>query len=168
MDADDRVSYSPYPTFNYSFNLNLAYKRFAFSAFLLGVKGSHVFLSDWSSFPFREGIPPKAEFLNAWTPDNPSNTIPAVHEFSYSGVYGYSSTYLLRSTSYLRLKNVILSYSIPENLLAKIRIKQMSVYVSGNNLLTFTKFTDGDPEVREGSIVKPLNGRRIPLHRKLT
>lgn len=151
VDAADRVSYSPFPKFNYSFNLNVSYSRVSLSVFLQGVKGSHVFLADWSALPFREGIPPKAEFRDAWTPENPSNTIPAIHEFSYSGVYGYSSTYLLRSNSYLRLKNVILSYAVPERWLKKARVKQLSLYVSGNNLLTATKFTDGDPEVREGS-----------------
>ena len=118
-------------------------------------------LSDWSSFPFREGIPPKAEFRNAWTPDNPSNTVPAVHEFSYSGVYGYSSTYLLRDNSYLRLKNVYLSYALPESLLKTVKIKQSSVYISGSNLLTFTDFTDGDPEVREGATATQFPQVRI-------
>ncbi|ULQ51960.1 SusC/RagA family TonB-linked outer membrane protein [Flavihumibacter fluvii] len=161
VDVNDRVSYSPFPKFNYSFNLNVGYKRFYLSAFLQGVSGSHVMLSDWSSFPFREGIPPKAEFRDAWTPENPSNTIPAVHEFSYSGVYGYTSTYLLKNSSYLRLKNVNLSYAIPETLLSKIKIKRMSVYVSGNNLITFTDFNDGDPEVREGSTVTQFPQVRI-------
>lgn len=161
VDVNDRVSYSPFPKFNYSFNVNVSYKRFALSVFFQGVNGSHVYVADWSSFPFREGIPPKAEFRDAWTPENHSNTVPAVHEFSYAGVYGYSSTYLFRSNAYLRLKNVNLSYALPENLIRKARIKQMSVYISGSNLLTFTKFTDGDPEVREGSNVTQFPQVRI-------
>lgn len=161
VDVKDRVSYSPFPKLNYSLNLSGTYKRFSLAIFLQAVRGSHMFLSDWSSFPFREGIPPKAEFRNAWTPDNPSNTVPAVHEFSYSGVYGYSSTYLLRDNAYLRLKNVYLSYALPESLLRAVRIKQSSVYISGNNLLTFTDFTDGDPEVREGAIVTQFPQVRI-------
>jgi TonB-linked SusC/RagA family outer membrane protein len=161
VDVDDRVSYSPFPKFNYSFNLNVEYKRFSLSVFLQGVKGSHVFLSDWLTFPFREGVPPKAEFRNAWTPENRSTTVPAIHDFAYSGVYGYSSTYLLRNSSYLRLKNVYLSYALPDNILNRIKIKQMSVYVSGSNLLTFTKFNDGDPEVREGTSVTQFPQVRI-------
>jgi TonB-linked SusC/RagA family outer membrane protein len=161
VDVNDRVSYSPFPKFNYSFNLNVSYKRFSLSVFLQGVKGSHVYVSDWSSFPFREGIPPKAEFRDAWTPENHSNTVPAIHEFSYAGVYGYSSTYLFKSNSYMRLKNVMLTYAIPESALKHIRMKQASVYVSGNNLLTFTKYTEGDPEVREGSNVTQFPQVRI-------
>lgn len=161
VDVNDRVSFSPFPKLNYSLNLGGSYQRFSLAIFLQAVRGSHQFLSDWSSFPFREGIPPKAEFRNAWTPENPSNTIPAVHEFSYAGVYGYSSTYLLRDNSYLRLKNVYLSYAIPESILKGAKIKQASVYASGSNLLTFTKFTDGDPEVREGATVTQFPQVRI-------
>ena len=151
VDAKDRVSYSRYPKYNYSLDINLEWKRFYLSIFLQGVEGSHVYLSDWSTFPFREGIPPKTEFRNAWTLENHSNTIPAVHEYSYSGVYGYSSTYIFKNSSYLRLKNIYLSYSLPESILKTIKVKEMSVYISGNDLLTFTKFNDGDPEVYEGA-----------------
>ncbi len=161
IDAADRVSFSPFPKFNYSLNVNLEWKRFAFSFFLQGVEGSHAFLTDWLTLPFREGVPPKAEYRNAWTSENHSNTIPAIHLFSYPGVYGYPSTYLFRNNSYLRLKNVYLSYTLPENILKTIKAKGISVYVSGNDLLTFTKFDDGDPEMREGSITTPFPQVRI-------
>lgn len=151
VDANDRVSYSRYPKFNYSLNVNLNWKRFSFSIFLQSVVGAHLFVSDWTAYPFREGIPPKAEFRNAWTPQNHSNTIPAVHEFSYSGVYGYTSDYLFRNSSYIRLKNTFLSYTLPEKIILKNIVKGLSIYISGNDLLTFTKFKDGDPEVSENS-----------------
>jgi hypothetical protein len=48
--------------------------------------------------------------------------------------------------SYLRLKNVYLSYRLPKNLIGKIRSKEMTVYVSGDNLLTFTNYEGADPE----------------------
>ncbi len=161
VDVDDRVSYSPFPKYSYSLNLNAAYKRLSLSIFFQGVEGSHVFLSNWNTLPFREGTPPKAEFRNAWTPENPSNSVPAIHEFSYSGVYGYPSTYSLKDNSFLRLQNVQLSYAFPENLLNKIKIKQLSVYISGTNLLTFTKFSDGDPEVRQGTTLTQFPQVRI-------
>lgn len=151
INANDRLSYSRYPKFNYSFNMNLNWKRFSFSFFLQGVAGAHLFVSSWTAYPFREGIPPKAEFRNGWTPENHSNTIPAVHEFSYSGVYGYTSDYLFRNSSYLRLKNAYLSYSLPGNTVLRNYVKGLEIYISGNDLVTFTKFNDGDPEVSENS-----------------
>ncbi|MEJ7678126.1 MAG: hypothetical protein WKG06_09735 [Segetibacter sp.] len=161
IDAADRISFSPFPKYNYSLNVNLEWKRFAFSLFLQGVEGSHAFLTDWLTFPFREGVPPKAEYRNAWTPENHSNTIPAIHVFDYAGVYGYTSTYLFRNNSYLRLKNIYLSYTLPKNILSTIKAKGISVYVSGNDLLTFTKFHDGDPEMREGTNTTPFPQVRI-------
>lgn len=151
IDAGDRISYSRFPKFNYSFNMNMEWKRFSLSIFFQGVRGSHQFLSDWSSFPYREGIPPHAEFRNAWTPENPTSNIPAVHEFSYAGIYGYSSTYLLKESSYLRMKNIHFSYLLPSNWAKKVWLKDVSLYISGNDLLTFTKFKYGDPEVTEGT-----------------
>ncbi|MFA5329149.1 MAG: TonB-dependent receptor [Prolixibacteraceae bacterium] len=153
IDANDRRSYDPYPQFSYSLNMNLEWKRFNLSIFLQGVEGSHVLLSDYANFPFREGIPPKAEFRNAWTSENHSNSIPAIHTFDYVGVYGYTSTYLLKNSSYLRLKNIYLSYALPERILHPLKMKEMSVYFSGDNLVTFSNFDDGDPEVSQGTSV---------------
>lgn len=161
VDADDRISINPFPKYSYSLNLNLHWQQFSVGAFLQGVKGSKALLADWATFPFREGTPPKTEFRDAWTPENPSNTVPAIHEFSYSGVYGYTSTYLLRNTSYLRLKNVYVSYTLPESALKTVKLQGLTVYVSGNDLLTFTKFTDGDPEMREGAQIPQFPQVRI-------
>jgi hypothetical protein len=56
------------------------------------------------------------------------------------------STYFLRDASYLRLKNVTLSYTFPRTMLSRIKLKDVMVYVSGDNLVTFTDFKNGDPE----------------------
>lgn len=151
VNEEDRKSFCRFPDFFYSFGFNASWKRFNLSAFFQGVSGSHVYLSDWTVYPFREGIPPKTEFGDAWTPENPSNTVPAVHEYSYSPIYGYPSTYLFRNSSYLRLKNLYFSYSLPEKILNPFRCKGLTVYFSGDNLLTFTNYTDGDPDRTEGA-----------------
>jgi hypothetical protein len=52
--------------------------------------------------------------------------------------------------SYLRLKNLYLGYRIPKNLLNKIFTKELTVYVSGDNLLTSTKYVGADPERAAG------------------
>ncbi|MEO5892236.1 MAG: TonB-dependent receptor [Ferruginibacter sp.] len=153
IDANDRKSFTRFPKYNYSVSVNFAWKGFSLAVFLQAVEGSTAFLNagNWTSFPFREGIPPSVEYRNAWTPENHSNTVPAVHDFSYAGVYGYTSSFLLKNSSYLRLKNTYLSYTLPQSILKTIKAKELSVYVSGSNLLTFTKFKDGDPEGPEGA-----------------
>src|SRR5690606_13019928 len=90
---------------------------------------------------------PTANFRDAWTPENRSNTIPAIYVAGYSGVSSYGgSTYYLKDASYLRLKNIMLSYELPANLLSKIKLGTANVYVSADNLFTITDFEGGDPE----------------------
>jgi hypothetical protein len=65
----------------------------------------------------------------------------------YPGVQSYvNSTFYLQDASYLRLKNVVLSYTLPSALVSRIKSKGISVYVSGDNLLTWTNYEGGDPE----------------------
>ncbi len=148
IDSNDRISISPYPDFTYSFGLNVGWRRFSFSAFFQGVKGLRTKISGWGFDPFNEGDTPSVRFRNAWSTTNPSNSIPAIYLGSgYQGVYAYPSTYNLPDASYLRLKNVNLSYDLPKQVISKLRLQDLIVYVSGDNLFTFTKFPGVDPEL---------------------
>ncbi|MFI1772398.1 SusC/RagA family TonB-linked outer membrane protein [Thalassobellus citreus] len=149
VDGDDRVPISGrYPDFNYSFGFNFKYKNFGLNMFFQGVEGRKAHLPYWTpNSPFGSGIPPIKDWRNAWTPDNPTNSMPALHIDGYSGVSAYAnSTYFLHDTSYLRLKNVMLSYNVPESISKKIGAQDLTVYVSGDNLITWTDFKNQDPE----------------------
>ncbi|WP_421944083.1 SusC/RagA family TonB-linked outer membrane protein [Pedobacter sp.] len=148
VNANDRVVVDgAYPDFNYSFGLNMGYKRFSFSAFFQGVEGIKNRVNNWGIDPFMQGTAPTTKFLNAWTPENRSNTVPALYVAGYSGVAPYTaSTYYLQDASYLRLKNVMLGYDVPVGPISKIGIKSLNVYVSADNLFTITKYEGGDPE----------------------
>jgi len=148
VNANDRVVVDgAYPDFNYSFGLNLGYKRFSFSAFFQGVEGIKNRVNNWGVDPFQQGTAPTTKFLNAWTPENRSNTVPAIYVAGYSGVAPYAaSTYYLQDASYLRLKNVMLGFDVPVSAISKIGIKNLNVYVSADNLFTITKYEGGDPE----------------------
>lgn len=150
IGPEDRIRISRFPDYTYSFGLNAGWKGFNLSAFFQGVQGQKVQVSQWGYEPFMQGSAPPTKFLNAWSPTNPSNTIPAVYLTGYSGVAGYTSTYFLQDASYLRLKNLYLSYTFPEAIIKKIAAKGITVYVSGDNLITWTKYEGNDPE-RSGS-----------------
>ena len=65
----------------------------------------------------------------------------------YAGVANYTgSTYYLQDASYLRLKNIVLSYTFSKNIFSKVGAKDLSVYVSADNLITITDYEGGDPE----------------------
>ncbi|WP_207535180.1 SusC/RagA family TonB-linked outer membrane protein [Desertivirga arenae] len=148
VDAADRTFVKgAYPDYIYSFGLNAGYKNWGFSAFFQGVQGVKSRQTGWGVDPFTQGTAPTEKWRNAWTPTNPSNTLPAIYAGSYVGVTSYqSSTFFLSDASYLRLKNVVLSYNLPQKLLSRVKSKSAQVYVSADNLFTITDFEFGDPE----------------------
>ncbi len=149
IDADDRVPIGGrYPDFTYSFGFNFEYKNFGLNLFFQGVQGRKALLQFWTpNSPFGSGIPPTKDWRNAWTPDNPTNEMPALHIDGYTGVAAYSaSTYNLHDTSYLRLKNVMLSYNLPTEVTQKFHVQNLKLYVSADNLITWTDFKNQDPE----------------------
>ena len=152
VDANDRVVVKgAYPDYTYSFSLNVGWKGFDLSTFFQGVQGLKFRVDGWGIDPFDQGTPPTTKFRNAWTTDNHSNTVPAIYESGYQGVSAYNSTYYLQNASYLRLKNINLSYTFSKAIVNKIKLKGLVLYVSGDNLFTITKYEGADPERLEGN-----------------
>lgn len=108
-------------------------------------------MNGWGIDPFIQGSAPTVDFAkNAWTPTNNTNTTPAIYRDGYGPVTGTRSTYYLKDASYFRLKNLTIGYNLPIAISQKIRAKSLRVFVSGDNLLTKTKYPAADPE-RSGS-----------------
>lgn len=152
IDSKDRVVVDgAFPKFYYGGSVNLSWKNFDLSSFFQGVEGQKFYVNAWGIDPFIQGSAPTVEFANnAWTPENKSNTTPAMYRSGYGPVTGTPSTYYLKDASYLRLKNLVIGYTLPTAMMKKIGIKTMRIYVSGDNLLTITKYPAADPE-RTGS-----------------
>jgi TonB-linked SusC/RagA family outer membrane protein len=147
VNSHDRVvTKGAYPAYTYSFNLNVSYKNWSLTAFFLGVQGAKSYVSGWGVDPFAQGAPPPTYFENAWTPQNHSQSVPALYTNGYSPVDGVASTYFLQDASYFRLKNLYLGYRLPKGLTGKVGLKQVTVYASADNLLTSTKYRGADPE----------------------
>jgi len=146
IDANDRqIVKGAYPNYTYSFRLNFGYKNWDLNTFWQGVQGLKHYVRDWGIDPFQQGGAPPTVFRNAWTPENHSQTVPAVYVDGYSPDDNSASTYFLRDASYLRLKNVRLTYHFKPDLAKRLFLKNASLFISGDNLVTFTKFP-GDPE----------------------
>ncbi|TDH27490.1 TonB-dependent receptor [Segetibacter sp. 3557_3] len=148
IDANDRVVVDgAYPNYMYSFGFNVDYKGLSLSAFFQGVQGIKNRVTGWGVDPFHQHSAPSEKWRDAWTPANRSNTLPAMYIQGYTGVSGYAaSTFYLMDASYLRLKNVVLSYSLPRSLIGRIKAKELTVYLSGDNLFTITNYEGSDPE----------------------
>ncbi|MNE08629.1 TonB dependent receptor [compost metagenome] len=89
-----------------------------------------------------------ATVLNRWSPTNKNSTIPRPDLNTTEDNYNTKiSSRFVEKGSYLRLKSLTLGYTIPKQVLEKWKINKLRFYVTGENLLTFTKYSGLDPEV---------------------
>lgn len=145
-DADRTFIGSPFPEFTYGINLDMNYKQFDFTAFFQGSEGNKIFNSTdyWLEGDLGSNL--NTNMLNRWTGPGTSNTVPRATFSGQSNNTQLSSRYV-KDGSYLRLKNVQLGYSLPKDLLNKFTINTLRIYLSAQNLITFTKYNGLDPEV---------------------
>ncbi|MCE6991100.1 TonB-dependent receptor [Dyadobacter sp. CY323] len=156
-DADRVNLGSPWPTLTYGMNLDLGYKGFDLNVMLQGISGSEVFHSNkFAIYPLKyfggSGVVNGSrEVLDRWTPGSGKNEIPRLAYVDANGNYANSSSFYVEDGDYMRIRNITLGYRIPQDLLAKTRAFQSArIYVSAQNLFTFTKYSGFDPEI--GSI----------------
>jgi TonB-dependent starch-binding outer membrane protein SusC len=151
IDNYDRTFLGSFiPKYTYSFNLTASYKNFSLNVFFQGVQGNKIYNATRTATEgmirfFNAGT----QVLNAWTPTNTNTDVPRAIS-SDPNQNARPSTRFLEDGSYLRLKNIILSYNIPDKSLQSITkgtVKNFRIYVSAQNILTFTKYTGFDPEV---------------------
>ncbi|MBE7171659.1 MAG: TonB-dependent receptor [Williamsia sp.] len=147
INASDRTYFDgAFPSFNYSFNLNAGYKRFDLTVFLYGVQGQKEYVRSWGFDPFQQSTPPTTNWRNAWTPENKSNTMPAIYVSGYAPVTGTLSSYYLQDGSFLRVKNIQLGYNLSERLTKRAGMSSLRIYFAGDNLFLITKYPSLDPE----------------------
>ncbi|OIN56941.1 SusC/RagA family protein [Arsenicibacter rosenii] len=138
---------NPHPDFTYGLNLSVNYKNFGFTFFGQGIQGNQIFnyTKYWTDFPTFGGNRSTRMLYQSWRPGKTDAVLPQL--VSSDQVSIQPSTYYLEDGSYFRFKNIQLTYRIPVALLSKLGLSQASVYVQGQNLATFTKYSGMDPEV---------------------
>ncbi|MDR6941048.1 SusC/RagA family TonB-linked outer membrane protein [Mucilaginibacter pocheonensis] len=138
--ADQTITGDPNPDFFYGFSTNFSYKKFDLSAFFSGTYGNQIYNASRLSFEMPLGQRNMfAGLVNRWSPTNPSNEYVSGSQGGRLQITDHD----IENGSYLRCKNITLGYTLP-----KIKgIKQLRIYVSGNNLFTVTKYSGFDPEV---------------------
>lgn len=142
---------SPFPKFNYGMNFSASYRNFDFGLFFQGVSGNKIFNAKGRfQYILDYGSNKSPEVLKAWTPTNTNTDIPRATLLDPANNKRASSFYV-EDGSYLRLKNLTIGYSLPQNVLTKMKITNARFYASGQNLLTFTKYKGYDPEVGRNS-----------------
>ncbi len=151
INAADRTILGSYlPKFTYGANFSLNYKGFDLTIFLQGVGGNKIYNANKvTGQGMLRLFNAQTDVLRAWTPSNTNTDVPrAVNGDPNQN--SRTSDRFIEDGSYMRIKNLVLGYSVPSSLLdsfAKGSIKSARVYFSAQNLLTFTKYTGYDPEI---------------------
>lgn len=144
QNNDRKIIGKRYPDLIYSLIINLEWKGFDFSAFLQGVQGVEGYFYYEIACPFSGVANVGSWWMDRWTPENPSNTMPKVTlEESKTNVH---SSFYMEDASYLRLKNIELGYTLSSKIVSKVGISSLRIYGNIQNALTFTKFKGFDPE----------------------
>jgi len=167
LDDNDKVYVgSPMANVEYGVNLNFGYKAFDLNLFFEGKQGNDMY-NGMRMMQFRTSMTTNTsnELVDAWTPENTGAAI--FRNSSTDPNYNLRvSDYFLEDASYLRLKNIQLSYNLNPELLKKAKIHGARIYVGSLNLFTATKYKGFDPAlVNEGVFSRGVDRGFYPLTR---
>ena len=148
ITSDDRTKIGkPTPDWTFGLNFDADWKGFDLNVFFQGVSGADIFDATWRQDIASGNYP--TWVLNRWTGEGTSNKLPLL-KLGDSKNWVCSDIYI-QDGSYLRLKNISLGYTLPQNLTKKICIERFRVYVRAENLFTWTKYWGFDPEIGSSS-----------------
>lgn len=170
-DNDRTVIGNPHPDFFYAFNVNLSWRDFSLSAFFQGVHGNDVFNvskyflysnvtynGSWSSdYDFsnvasdyfsRVYRPAGASDYRSFYGPNTAGDVPAPSTVSSRSTDNFAaSDWYIEDGSYLRCKQIQLTYTFPQSIVRKLRLQSLRAYASVSNLFTITNYSGMDPEI---------------------
>jgi len=144
-DDDKQFLGTNIPKYTFGFTVNLDYKNFDFMAFTQGAAGSKIFQGLRRLDVLNANYQTKA--LDRWHGEGTSNDYPRLTNNDPNKNYTNMSDFYLEDGNYLRLKVVTVGYTMPTNLSSKIGADKVRFYLTGENLVTFTKYTGYDPEI---------------------
>jgi TonB-linked SusC/RagA family outer membrane protein len=153
LNSDDRTKIgSPWADFTAGLNINLAYKGIDLLANFYASYGNELVNQDIKNALYNaEGAGGASLIGNinevAWHGEGTSNSIPILSDADNNENFKKFSSLYVEDGSFLRLKNLQLGYTLPQQLTSKLRLSKLRLYVAGQNLWTLTSFTGIDPEV---------------------
>lgn len=172
IDDNDRcIIGDPNPDLSLGLNLAFKYKAFTLDMFFAGDFGFDIqnhmkrqLLSmNYGNLATNRGV----DILNAWTPTNTDTDIPALSLTDDNNEARFS-TYYVENGSYMKMKYLKLSYSLPKNLIRKIGATNLDVYGQVENVFTITKYKGLDPEILPGEYGARIDNGAYPRPRTFT
>ncbi len=146
IDAEDRsIIGHALPKFFWGLNNSFSYDKLSLSIFIQGQHGNEIMNSNRFELESGNGLSnASTNMLDRWTPENPSNEYPRANR---NADYLHMSDRYLEDGSYIRIKTITLSYTLPSKWMQSLKIDDVRFYVTAENMFTFTSYTGFDPEV---------------------
>lgn len=151
LNGDGRISPSdrtfigdPNPDFIFGFTNNFRYRGFNLNVFFQGTYGNDVFnASRMETEGMYDGKNQSTRVLDRWRVPGQQTDVPR------AGYTMRNSTYFVEDGSFLRLKNISLSYAVQSDILSRIGVTRLQPFISATNLFTITNYKGMDPEVNQ-------------------
>lgn len=164
LSASDRTDIGdPNPDFTYGMTNTFSYKGFNLSILIQGSYGNDIYnVSRMETEGMYDGKNQTTKVLERWRVPGQITDVPKA-KFRM-----LNSTYFLEDGSYLRVKDISLSYDLPRTLITKWGLSRVQPYISATNLLTLTKYSGHDPEVNQygdSGAVQGLDWGTYPMSR---
>ena len=151
VDLDDRINIGdPIPDITMGLNLGFNYKNIDFSSSAFASIGNEIVRNYERNQPF---VNRRSAVLDRWIGPNSSNENPRVS--AGANPNGLFSDYYVEDGSYVRIQNIQIGYTFPDEVLNSMNIKKLRIYGSVNNVHTFTKYSGYDPSASSGD---PIGG----------
>ncbi|WP_027382171.1 SusC/RagA family TonB-linked outer membrane protein [Epilithonimonas caeni] len=140
---------SSLPKFTYGFTVNLNYKNFDLMVFAQGQGGNKI-VQGLRRFDMLDANW-QTSILDRWTGEGSTNDNPRITREDPNHNYNRMSNYYLQKGDYMRLKLIQLGYTLPKDVSEKFGSNKVRLYITGENVFTFTKYTGYDPEIAGGN-----------------
>lgn len=146
IDDNDKVNLgSSIPKYTFGLTVNLNYKNFDFMMFAQGQAGNKIFQGlrrlDMLDANYQTRV------LDRWTGEGSTNDNPRITRNDPNHNYSWMSSYYLQKGDYVRLKIIQLGYTLPQEVTNRFGMNKVRLYITGENVFTFTKYTGYDPEI---------------------
>lgn len=145
--ADRTILGNPHPDFTYGMNISMGYQNWDLTLFAQGSQGNKIFnyVRYWTDFNTFQGNRSKDILYNSWKNPGDNAKLPRLN--SGDATSQQVSSYFIEDGSYMRIKNIQLTYTVPASILKRIGLSSAQLYVQGQNLFTITKYTGLDPDI---------------------
>jgi len=172
IDTNDLVAIgNPNPQFSYGFTNTFKYKNIDLSIFIQGTQGNKLLNLTRMSGVLNSNIGTNylAEAADFYSASNIDASLP--RPSAYNNINNAVSSRFVEDGSYLRIQNVTLGYSLPSDLISQLKLTRLRLYVTGQNLFTFTKYSGYDPEVgsfNQDALLTGIDNGRYPTPRQVS